>query len=206
MPHRHALWARSRWRPPPAAWPPRCSTPSSTTRARSTPPVDPQQPHLALAAHELADYFAGRSRHFRCRWTPPGTTFQHRVWQALLGIPHGRTGQLRRASRNGWDNPTRHARWVRRSGATRFRSSCPATAWSGVTARSRAMRAGWRASRRCCSSKALCPETAGRPASTTAAVSPRRPLLQIRATVSGTSTAAPCAVHPAASQVVGDAP
>jgi methylated-DNA-[protein]-cysteine S-methyltransferase len=55
-------------------------------------PVDPRQPHLALAAHELADYFAGRSRQFTVPLDAAGTIFQHRVWQALLGIPHGHLG------------------------------------------------------------------------------------------------------------------
>jgi len=52
-------------------------------------PVDSRQPHLALAARELAEYFAGRGRHFTVPLDAAGTTFQHRVWQALLGIPHG---------------------------------------------------------------------------------------------------------------------
>ncbi len=52
-------------------------------------PVDPQQAHLALAARELADYFAGRSLRFTVALDAAGTDFQHQVWQALLGITPG---------------------------------------------------------------------------------------------------------------------
>ncbi|MDP1646666.1 MAG: methylated-DNA--[protein]-cysteine S-methyltransferase [Rubrivivax sp.] len=55
-------------------------------------PVDPQQAHLASAARELTDYFAGKGRHFTVPLDAAGTAFQHSVWRALLGIPHGAIG------------------------------------------------------------------------------------------------------------------
>lgn len=42
-------------------------------------------------AHELAEYFAGRSRVFQVPLDLLGTPFQKRVWQALLEIPYGET-------------------------------------------------------------------------------------------------------------------
>ena len=52
-------------------------------------PVRSAAPHLAQAAREFADYFAGRRPRIHGAAGPAGTTFQQRVWQALLAIPHG---------------------------------------------------------------------------------------------------------------------
>lgn len=52
-------------------------------------PEQADHPHLALAARELAAYFAGRSLHFTVALDATGTDFQHQVWQALLGIAPG---------------------------------------------------------------------------------------------------------------------
>ena len=40
---------------------------------------------------ELAEYFAGRRRHFGIPLDLVGTPFQQSVWQALLQIPYGQT-------------------------------------------------------------------------------------------------------------------
>ena len=48
---------------------------------------------------ELDAYFAGRLTRFETPVVPEGTVFQRRVWQALCGIPYGRTvsyGELAR--------------------------------------------------------------------------------------------------------------
>jgi methylated-DNA-[protein]-cysteine S-methyltransferase len=55
---------------------------------------------LALAARQLAEYFAGERRTFDVPLSPHGTAFQQRVWRALLAIPYGQTrsyGELARA-------------------------------------------------------------------------------------------------------------
>ena len=52
-------------------------------------PVDPQHPHLALAAREFAAYFSGQCVHFTVPLDAAGTPFQRSVWQALLGIAPG---------------------------------------------------------------------------------------------------------------------
>ena len=52
-------------------------------------PVAPGHPHIALAARELAGYFAGRTRRFSVPLDPLGTPFQQAVWQALLEIACG---------------------------------------------------------------------------------------------------------------------
>jgi methylated-DNA-[protein]-cysteine S-methyltransferase len=56
-------------------------------------PVQPEHPHLALAAREFATYFdsalPARSIHFSVPLDPQGTPFQQQVWQALLGIAPG---------------------------------------------------------------------------------------------------------------------
>ena len=40
---------------------------------------------------QLAEYFAGDRRDFDLPLAPRGTDFQHRVWEALAGIPFGET-------------------------------------------------------------------------------------------------------------------
>ncbi len=52
-------------------------------------PVQAAQRHLAQAAREFAEYFAGTRRHFDVALDPQGTPFQQQVWQALLKIPCG---------------------------------------------------------------------------------------------------------------------
>jgi methylated-DNA-[protein]-cysteine S-methyltransferase len=57
-------------------------------------------PVLALAAAQLAEYFAGERRDFDVPLAPRGTGFQQRVWRELGKIPYGETrsyGDLARA-------------------------------------------------------------------------------------------------------------
>ena len=49
------------------------------------------EPVLAQARRELAEYFAGRRARFNVRLEPRGTAFQRAVWQALLAVPFGAT-------------------------------------------------------------------------------------------------------------------
>lgn len=51
----------------------------------------PRHPVLLAAKKQLDEYFAGRRTHFDLPLSPQGTPFQHAVWQALHGIPYGRT-------------------------------------------------------------------------------------------------------------------
>jgi methylated-DNA-[protein]-cysteine S-methyltransferase len=51
----------------------------------------PDHPVLSETARQLEEYFAGRRRQFDVRLAPSGTTFQHKVWRALLTIPFGET-------------------------------------------------------------------------------------------------------------------
>lgn len=48
-------------------------------------------PFLRRAAAQLAEYFAGKRRHFDLPLAPEGTEFQKKVWAALCGIPYGET-------------------------------------------------------------------------------------------------------------------
>ncbi len=60
---------------------------------------DSRHPVLVEAAHQLEQYFAGQRRAFALKLDFAGTTFQRRVWNALLTIPFGQTrsyGQLAR--------------------------------------------------------------------------------------------------------------
>ncbi|MBM7455562.1 methylated-DNA-[protein]-cysteine S-methyltransferase [Oceanisphaera litoralis] len=52
--------------------------------------IAPSTPLLQSACRQLAEYFAGKRRHFELPLAPRGTPFQHAVWQALQTIPHGR--------------------------------------------------------------------------------------------------------------------
>jgi methylated-DNA-[protein]-cysteine S-methyltransferase len=52
-------------------------------------PVDPGQPHLALAARELAAYWQAPQQRFTVPLDPQGTAFQQAVWQVLRGIAPG---------------------------------------------------------------------------------------------------------------------
>jgi methylated-DNA-[protein]-cysteine S-methyltransferase len=46
---------------------------------------------LEATRAQLAEYFAGRRTTFDLPLAPRGTPFQLRVWEALRGIPYGRT-------------------------------------------------------------------------------------------------------------------
>jgi methylated-DNA-[protein]-cysteine S-methyltransferase len=62
-------------------------------------PPSPSYPVLALAAAELATYFAGSLRTFSVPLAPAGTAFQLAVWEQLRLIPYGTTvsyGELAR--------------------------------------------------------------------------------------------------------------
>jgi methylated-DNA-[protein]-cysteine S-methyltransferase len=55
---------------------------------------------LALAARQLAEYFAGDRRVFELPLAHAGTQFQQLVWRALVAIPFGETrsyGEIARA-------------------------------------------------------------------------------------------------------------
>lgn len=56
-------------------------------------------PLLDTAQRELEEYFAGRRRAFSVPLSIHGTSFQERVWRALMQIPYGETisyGELAR--------------------------------------------------------------------------------------------------------------
>jgi methylated-DNA-[protein]-cysteine S-methyltransferase len=68
--------------------------------AFDTPPLpgvpdDPAQPWLAQAAAELARYWRDPAAAFAVPLDLQGTAFQRRVWQALTGVPCGRTCSYR---------------------------------------------------------------------------------------------------------------
>lgn len=50
---------------------------------------------LALAAAQLAEYFAGERREFALPIAPRGTGFQERVWHSLVAIGYGETRSYR---------------------------------------------------------------------------------------------------------------
>jgi methylated-DNA-[protein]-cysteine S-methyltransferase len=52
---------------------------------------DDAHPVLVEAERQLGEYFAGRRRQFALPLDAAGTTFQQKVWQALLTIPFGET-------------------------------------------------------------------------------------------------------------------
>lgn len=57
----------------------------------------------AQAAEQLQEYFQGKRREFTLPLQPVGTSFQQKVWQALLQIPYGETrsyGQIAAAAGN----------------------------------------------------------------------------------------------------------
>ena len=51
----------------------------------------PDDPVLAQAVRELAEYFAGTRASFDVPVGPPGTPFQRAVWAALQEVPRGAT-------------------------------------------------------------------------------------------------------------------
>jgi methylated-DNA-[protein]-cysteine S-methyltransferase len=61
----------------------------------------PENPHLARAKRQLAEYFAGKRRDFDLELDPAGSSFQKRVWSAISRVPYGETityGELARRS------------------------------------------------------------------------------------------------------------
>lgn len=59
-------------------------------------PVHPANPWLREASAQLDDWFAGRRTTFDLPMDlSSGTDFQQQVWQALLGIPRGKTCSYR---------------------------------------------------------------------------------------------------------------
>ncbi|HEY7185589.1 MAG TPA: methylated-DNA--[protein]-cysteine S-methyltransferase [Vicinamibacterales bacterium] len=52
---------------------------------------DRRHPVLVDAERQLAEYFAGRRKRFALKLDVTGTTFQQKVWNALLTIPFGET-------------------------------------------------------------------------------------------------------------------
>lgn len=46
---------------------------------------------LLMAKKQLDEYFAGKRKIFTLPLKPKGTTFQEKVWKALLDIPYGET-------------------------------------------------------------------------------------------------------------------
>ena len=48
-------------------------------------------PELAQAADQLTEYFEGKRQIFDLQLNPSGTSFQKKVWEALLDIPYGKT-------------------------------------------------------------------------------------------------------------------
>jgi len=51
----------------------------------------PEDPVLCETARQLRLYFDGELRGFELLLEPQGTSFQQRVWQALLRVPYGET-------------------------------------------------------------------------------------------------------------------
>jgi methylated-DNA-[protein]-cysteine S-methyltransferase len=52
---------------------------------------DRHHPMLVETERQLGEYFAGRRKTFTVKLDFAGTTFQNKVWQALLAIPFGQT-------------------------------------------------------------------------------------------------------------------
>lgn len=51
----------------------------------------PDNPVLALAKRQLAEYFARRRREFELPLDPQGTPFQRAVWKAIAAVAYGET-------------------------------------------------------------------------------------------------------------------
>jgi len=114
------------------------------------PPNGPLDPVLAAALAELREYFAGS----RTAFTAPfrfvrGSAFERAVWARIAAIPYGEMvtyGEIARdVGEPGGPRP-----WGPPVAATRCRSSCPVTAWSGPTASWSGSAAGCPASATCC--------------------------------------------------------
>ncbi len=68
--------------------------------------VGEQQPNtwVNAALRQLDDYFAGKLKQFDLPLKAKGTEFRHKVWQALLAIPYGKTACYGDIA-NALDNP-----------------------------------------------------------------------------------------------------
>lgn len=55
------------------------------------PAQNEETPLLLRACQQLEEYFDGKRPEFDLPLSPTGTAFQRRVWEALRGIPYGRT-------------------------------------------------------------------------------------------------------------------
>ena len=64
---------------------------SITVLDKEYPSTIPVPEKLQDAVNQLYDYFEGTRTTFELKLNPQGTTFQKKVWQALLDIPYGRT-------------------------------------------------------------------------------------------------------------------
>ena len=64
---------------------------AGASRAAKTAADPAAQSHLERAVRQLREYFAGKRNAFELDLDMAGTPHQLRVWQALLGIPYGRT-------------------------------------------------------------------------------------------------------------------
>jgi methylated-DNA-[protein]-cysteine S-methyltransferase len=60
---------------------------------------DNTHPVLVEAARQLNEYFAGRRKKFDVKLDFAGTSFQQKVWRALLAIPFGETRSYREIAR-----------------------------------------------------------------------------------------------------------
>ena len=58
-------------------------------KTKRTPPV------LKKCAQELRQYFKGKRRYFSAPLEAAGTSFQKKVWSALIKIPYGKTKSYR---------------------------------------------------------------------------------------------------------------
>jgi hypothetical protein len=76
---------------------------------------------LVETARQLDEYFAGKRTRFDLDIEFVGTEFQKKVWAALLTIPAKRAAMATSPDRSA--TAARSGRWVRRTAATRSRSS-----------------------------------------------------------------------------------
>jgi methylated-DNA-[protein]-cysteine S-methyltransferase len=60
-------------------------------RRRPEPSWELDPARFSLCRRQLEEYFAGERVTFSLPVTPPGTSFQHRVWNELVGITYGTT-------------------------------------------------------------------------------------------------------------------
>jgi methylated-DNA-[protein]-cysteine S-methyltransferase len=65
-------------------------SPAFTSRGRNTF-RDARHAPLKQAKRELAEYFAGKRKHFEVKLSPEGTPFQRSVWNAIATVGFGNT-------------------------------------------------------------------------------------------------------------------